>query len=87
LITDPKNHGREINDEKSWRTNRWKRNHRGGIVEERSMWEASGRHLGGIRDASGRHLGGTLDSRRPWGSRRLRITKIDALSARMQKFH
>jgi hypothetical protein len=64
LETNPKNHGREINDEESWRKNRWKRNHREGIIEERSICEASGRHLGGIseasqryRKASGRHHG------------------------------
>ena len=43
------------------------------------IWKASRRHLGGIWELSGRHMGGTLDSRRPSGSKRLQITKIDAL--------
>ena len=52
---------------------------RGIIVKETLRREASGKPLGGIWEASGRHLGGTLDSRRPWSSRRLQITKkIDA---------
>ena len=41
-----------------------------------SIWKASGRsgrHLGGIWQASGRHLEGIRDSRRPWGSGKLRI--------------
>ena len=29
--------------------------YREGIIEERSIWEASGMHLGCIRKASGRH--------------------------------
>ena len=39
------------------RRNHWKENHRGEIIEQRSIWEASGTHMGGIRDTSGRHLG------------------------------
>ena len=53
----------------------------GGLEAE----EASGRHPGGIWEASGIHLGGIWmhpggiwDSRQPWGSRRLQVTKIDA---------
>ena len=67
-----KNHGGGIIggamiEKRTLRRNHRNKNHREEIIEERSIWEASGRHLGG-----------TLDSRRPWGSRRLQITKIDA---------
>jgi hypothetical protein len=54
--------------------NHWKRNHRGGIIEEAGIWKASGRHLGGIWEAPGE----PRDSRRPGGSRRLPAPKIDA---------
>jgi len=60
------------------------RNHGGGIIgrgvieKESLRREASGRHMGGNWGASGRHLGGVSDSRRPWDSRRLQNTKIDA---------
>ena len=85
-----KNHGGgiiggTIIEKRSLRRNHWKENHREEIIEVRSIWEASGRQ--GILEASGRHLGGIWDSRRPWSSRRLRITKIDALSAKMQHFN
>ena len=42
--------------------------------------EISARHLrhNGGKGGTGRHLGGTLDSRRPWRSRMLQITKIDS---------
>ena len=55
-------HGIGIIEEKSWERNQWERNHGGGIMG--GIWEASGRHLGGIFEASGsiweasgRHLG------------------------------
>ena len=44
------------------------RNHGGGIIgreiieKKSASGEASGRHLGGIREASGRHLGGIRDA-------------------------
>ena len=50
------------------------------------IWETSGRHLGNIWETSGSHLVGIWDSRRPWGSRRLRITTPMPLSAKMQHF-
>ena len=44
-------------------------NHREGIIEERGIWEASGRHLGSnweasgsIWEASGRHPGGVWEA-------------------------
>ena len=56
MLTNLKNHGREINHEESWRRNHWKRNHREGIIEE-GIWEATG----SIREASEteRHLAGS----------------------------
>ena len=74
--------GREIIEKESSRGDASER-HLGGIWEAsgkhlRRIWEASGRHLGGIWEASGRHLGGIWEYRRPWGSRRLRMSKIDA---------
>ena len=78
-----KNHGGgiiggAIIEKRSLRRNHWKENPREEVIEERGIWEASGRHLGSNWEASGRHLGGICDSRRPWGARRLQITKIDA---------
>ena len=73
-----RNHGGAIIEKRSLRRNHWKENPREEIIEERGIWEASGRHLGDIWEVSERHLGGTLDSRRPWSSRRLQITTIDA---------
>ena len=57
--------------------------HLGGIWEAAGrqlggIWEASGRHQGGIWKASGTHLRGIWKSRRSWGSRSLRMSKIDA---------
>ena len=43
-----RNHGRGIMEEKSWERNQWERNHGGGIMG--GIWEASGRHLGGIAE-------------------------------------
>ena len=54
-------------EKRSLRRDHWTENHREEIIEERGIWEASGRHLAGI-----------WDSRRPWGSRTLQNTKIDA---------
>ena len=67
--TNPKDHGREINDEEKSRKNRRKRNHREGIIEERGIWEAFGKHLGGSWEAPGRHLGGIQEAsgRHPGG--------------------
>ena len=58
-----KNHGGEIIggaiiEKRSLRRNDWKENPKEEIIEERGIWEASGRRLGGIREASRRHLGG-----------------------------
>ena len=57
-----KNHGGgiiggAIIEKRSLRRNHWKENHREEIIEQRGIWEASGRHLAGIWEASGRHLG------------------------------
>ena len=35
-----------IIEKRSLRRNHWKENHREEIIEERGIWEASGRHLG-----------------------------------------
>jgi hypothetical protein len=59
--------GGAIIEKRSLRRNHWKEYHRRQLIEERGIWEASGRHLGGI-----------WDCRRTWGTRRLRITKNDA---------
>ena len=56
----------------------WRRNHGGGLIEEESwrsleasgdIWEASGRHLGGIWEASGRLWASSGSSLRPPGLR------------------
>ena len=63
LKTNPKIHGREINDEESWKGS-IRNGVREAIIEERSIWEASRRHLGSLWEASGkasgRHLGAIL---------------------------
>ena len=40
--------GESIIEKRSLRRNHWKENHREEIIEERGIWEASGRHPGGI---------------------------------------
>ena len=62
-----KNHGEgviggAIIEKRSLRRNHWKENPREELIEERGIWEASGRHPGGIREASGRHLGGIWEA-------------------------
>jgi hypothetical protein len=48
--------GGAIIEKRALRRNHWKENNREESIEERGIWEASRRHLGGIREASGRHL-------------------------------
>ena len=43
---------------RSLRGRHWKENPREEMIEKRSIWEASEKHLGGIWEASGKHLGG-----------------------------
>ena len=49
-----------IIENRSLRRNHWKEDHREETIEERGIWEESGRHPGGIwghLEASGMHLG------------------------------
>ena len=44
--------GGAIIEKRSLRRNDWKENHREEIIDERGIWEASGRHLG-LQEAMG----------------------------------